>query len=81
MLIVTQTKPPLTSLYTYLNNPAVGDDKWENRGKDETCVVICDKEIKLTEELKLYLQYFSYFMGNKILNRLYAFSNLPIKEE
>jgi hypothetical protein len=80
MLSMTRKSPPDTSAHKYLNNPDVNNNQWCTNGKGETNVILCDKEILLTEELRTYLLYFAYMTAGKNLNRLHSFSNLPIKE-
>lgn len=80
MLAYTNKTPPNTSAHSYLHNPDVNNNKWKTRGNNETNVILCDKEILLTEELRTYLLYFAYMTAGKNFNRLYNFPLLPIKE-
>ena len=80
MLTTTRTKPPKTTLYSYIHCPDVNNHKWFSRNRGEHECILCDKEIKLTEELRTYLLYFGN-VGNTIAMNLNAFTSLPIKEE
>lgn len=78
MLNTTRTKPPKTSLYSYIHCPDVKNNKWKSRDRGEHECILCDKEIKLTEELRTYLLYFSFTTGENITPSLTSFSNLPL---
>lgn len=70
-----------TSAHSYLQNPDVNNNLWKTRGNKETNGFLCDKEILLTEELKLYLQYFCNKIAHKQLLTIPSFSNLPMKHQ
>ena len=70
-----------TSAYSYLTNPDISNNQLLTRGRGETAGFLCDKEIKLTEELKLYLRYFGNKIGHKTFYTITSFSEIPIKEE
>ena len=80
MLTTTFKLLPKISAHKYLSVPDINHNKWKTRGNNETHVILCDKEILLTEELKTYLLYFAY-VGNKLTVTTTAFSNLPIKNQ
>lgn len=80
MLATTRKTPPETSAHGYLLTPDVNNRKWELRGKGEKVVILCDKEIALTEELRTYLLYFSFTSGKNCSHSLTSFSNIPIKQ-
>lgn len=80
MLILTLKRIPKTTLYGYLQQADISHNKWDTRNKGEKAVILCDKEILLTEELKLYLLYFCYSAGGKLSIYCREFSNLPMKE-
>lgn len=81
MLAVVFKAPHSNSAFNYLNLADMGDGQWFTRNRGEDVVMICDKEVKLTEELVLYLRYFSPTADKNIRHSLKSFSNLPIKEE
>jgi len=80
MLAVTLKKPYGNSVSNYLSSPDIGDNQWCARGHGEDNVVICDKEIQLTNELVQYLHYFAFTSNKNIKHSLKSFSNFPIKE-
>lgn len=80
MLILTLKTPFTNRAFSYLRVPDINDNMWKARGKDEIMVVLCDKEIILTEELKIYLNCFSQTCDKNISHTLTSFSNLPVKE-
>lgn len=81
MLTVLFKRPYTNLAFNYLQLADVGDNQWFNRNRGEKVLVLCCKELKLTDELKLYLHYFAPTSDKNIRHTLTSFSNLPIKEE
>lgn len=79
MLTVVMNTPFTNKAFNYIQSPDISDNQWFTRGRGEKVVFLCDKEILLTEELKLYLNYFNASAGKNIGHRLASFSNIPIK--
>lgn len=70
---------PITSAQSYLHCPDVRNHQWKTRGRGEADVFLCDYDIGLTEELELYLSYFSNKVAHTLNQTLTSFSNIPIK--
>ena len=69
-----------TSAHSYLQNPDVNNGLWKTRGTGETNGFLCNIEIKLTEELKIYLRYFGNKISHKQMHTIPSFSNIPLKQ-
>lgn len=80
MLTILFKKPYVNSAFNYLQLADISDNQWLTRNKGERVVVLCDKEVKLTDELVQYLHYFTTTSDKNIRHTLTSFSNLPIKE-
>jgi hypothetical protein len=70
-----------TSAHSYLQNPDVHNELWKTRGNNETNGFLCNMEILLTEELKIYLGYFGNKIGHKQMHTIPSFSNIPLKKQ
>lgn len=80
MLAYTLSVIPETTLNKFLKSPDIRDNQFHTRSKGETNMFICDVDLQLSEELKIYLFYFSSTADKNISHSLKSFSNLPIKE-
>lgn len=80
MLYFTLSIIPNNSLYKFLSKPDIKDDQFHIRNNGEVHMFLCDADVELTNELKLYLTYFSSTVDKNISHSLKSFSNLPIKE-
>jgi hypothetical protein len=72
-------KHPITSAHSYLYSPDLNNNQLKTRGRGEALVYLCDYDIELTEELKLYLSYFNNKVAHICKHNLTSFSNIPIK--
>lgn len=80
MLYFTLNVIPNNTLYKFLSKPDINDNQFHTRWNTEIHMFLCDIDIELTSDLKLFLSYFSSTVDKNISHSLKSFSNLPIKE-
>jgi hypothetical protein len=68
-----------TSAFGYLRTPDTNHNQWKHRNISEDEGYLCDVNVPLTEELKIFLNYFSFKQCHATCMTLESFKLIPVR--